>query len=201
MKKGPNAKLFLIMALATLFAGMGAVYFQYNLMSGEEAKVQDLKKQARDQKTVQADLEKSAKQLSDCSTELKHLEQGVPEGAYVPTMLTDLETTGRASGLVVTGVRPMPKPAAKKDEKNVRKPYDELDIEVKGSGNYGAIMSFVKALNSFPKIVAARMVTMVPKTDASRTGPSDLLDVQIQLKAFVFPTKDKAVDGGIKQDG
>lgn len=199
MKKGPNPKLFLIMGVTTLVAGAGGVYVQYGTLSSTEARIQTLKKDVRDPKSMQAEVDQSAKQLADCLTELNHLEKGVPETAYIPTLLTDLEKSGNANGIKVTGVRPVPKVAAK-DDKATRKPYDELDIEVKGTGNYASVMKFVSALNSFPKIVAARMVTLSPKSDSSKTGPGDTLDVQIQLRAYIFSAKDKTA-GGMKQDG
>ncbi len=199
MRKGPNPKLFLIMAIVVLAAGSGGVYMQFGALSSEESKISALKKDVRDPKSMQAEVDNSAKQLADCMVELNHLEKGVPETAYIPTLLTDLEKAGKANGIMVTGVRPVPKVAVK-DDKMTRKAYDELDIEVKGTGNYAAVMKFVSALNSFPKIVAARMVTLNPKSDASKKGPGDVLDVTIQLKAYVFTAKDKSA-GGMKQDG
>lgn len=200
MSQSPNPKLFLMMAGAMLIAGSSAVFVQYSAMSKESAKVASLRKEVRDEGTMRKELDQSSARLTECSAELTHLEQSVSEDAYVPTMLTDLEKTGRENGIVVLGVRPIPKAAPKKDAKEARKPYNELDIEVKGTGNYGSVMKFVKALNTFPKIVAARMVMLSPKVDTTKLGPTDNLDVQINLRAYVFNTGDKS-DAGVKQNG
>jgi Tfp pilus assembly protein PilO len=187
VRKSPNPKIFLFLAVGTFVVGAGAVYTAYSGLSEQEAKVADLKSQVKPTKDVQKALDDSEKDLTDTTAKLKHLEQGVPDFAYIPTMLGDLQAAGKASGLDVTGVKPMPAPPVnpKQGEKQERKPYDEQLIEIKGRGTYASVLKFIQGLQTFPKIVAARTVTMTPKTDPLKgvTG----LDVTIELKAFVFP--------------
>ena len=52
-------------------------------------------------------------------------------------------------------------------------------------------MNFVRALNSFPKIVETRCVTVQPK---SKADGDKALDMTIEIRAFLFPEKQKAPD-------
>ena len=117
-----------------------------------------------------------------------HLEKCVPEFAYVPTLMTDLETIGKQNNIEVLGVRPMPAVDKKGDKgkSTERKSYQELKIEIKGRGTFRAVQGFLKALTTFPKIVAARTVTLAPKMEVGKTSGSKL-DVVVELKTYVFP--------------
>jgi Tfp pilus assembly protein PilO len=117
---------------------------------------------------------------------LKHLEEGIPDFAYIPSLMTELEKAGKQFGIKILGVRPIPKPMTpgKKGDSS-KKAYEELAIEVKGFGNYGSVMRFVNSLQQFPKIVAARSVQLTPKADPGQMRPD--LDVVVELRAYVFP--------------
>lgn len=150
---------------------------------------------------MQKDLDQSQKKLDDCQALLTHLEQGVPDHAYLPTMLSELEKVGKDNGIEVTGVKPIlrPAPPKKEGEKAQKKTYELLDIEVKGRGKFDAVRKFITAMNVFPKVVAARTVGLVPKT-ASGQEWSDELDITVELRAFVFPTKDGDPDAEAKAE-
>ena len=193
-KNGPNPKVFLILTVVTLLAGSGLGYMQFNALSSVRANVEELKKTAKDPSEVQMDLDAVVAKLNDTRAKLTHLEAGVPEMEYVPTMLKELEKLGKQCGIEVTGVRPIPvqaKPVVKAENsesvKAARKPYNELEIEVKGRGSYGSVMRFINGLTVFPKIVAARMVSMQPKIDAKNAGAVPKLDVTISLRSYLFP--------------
>lgn len=188
MKRAPNPKVFLGLAVGTFVIGSGLVYFGYSSMTEQSDAVVKLRTDVKDTKEVQKTLDESTAKLAETSMKLKHLEKSVPDFAYVPTLLTDLESAGKANGIEVIGVRPMDKPVLKReggDDHPDRKPYDELDIEVKGRGTYGDVMKFLAALQEFPKIVAARTVSLTPK--ASQTAVGDQLEVSIELRAYIFP--------------
>jgi Tfp pilus assembly protein PilO len=195
MKRAPNPKIFAMMALGMLVLGGAATFFGYSSMTEKESEVAQLKTEVKDAHTVQKELESSKAKLDECATKLKHLEANMPDFAYVPTMLAELERVGKENGIAVLGVRPIPKPVVAKDPNadgtgmtEQRKPYTELSIEVKGRGTYGSAMRFVKALQNFPKIVAARSVSLNPKTDPGL--PTATLDVSIELRAYVFQPKE-----------
>lgn len=191
----PNPKLFAILAGVTLVGGLGACYWQYGQIGDLSGKVASLKKEDKDDKTVQAELAAALESLSEGQAKLDHLEKSVSQAAYVPTLLKELETAGRGNGIAVLGVRPIPKVEVKdKEGKPVRdkKPYTELGIEVRGRGNYRAVLSFVNALQTFPKIVAAKTISLTPKNDPTAKATGVNLEVTIELKTYLFaPAKEE----------
>lgn len=197
MKKGPNPKIFVVLSLAAIVVGGAASFWSYNSLTDAKAHLAKLQADSKDEKHLQADLEKSKVSLDETTVKLQHLEQGVPSFAYVPTMLSELEKTGKSSGIDVIGVRPVVKPASapKKDSEGGeqtprRKAYEELDIEVKGRGSYRSVMNFIYALGKFPKVVAARTVDLTPKVELGQS--TGTLDVTISLRAYIFAQKDEA---------
>ncbi|HTQ09339.1 MAG TPA: type 4a pilus biogenesis protein PilO [Fimbriimonadaceae bacterium] len=190
MRKGPNPKIFMLMAVGAVLIGGILTLTGYSNMSSAAAELRKVQGQVKNSATLQKELADSQASLQDCASRLKHLEFGVQDYAYIPTMLSELDKLGRASGINVVGVRPIPKPAATKKtagdtESTKKKNYDEIDVEVKGEGSYRSVINFVEALGKFPKIVAARTVELTPKTSPGQT--SALLDVTIDLRAYVFP--------------
>ncbi len=185
---GKKSNLFLGLTLLTLAGGGGLAYMQYGKIGAAQTKLQELRGQARDKAEVERELEQTEEQLAQIHTELKHLEKSVPQMAYVPTMLAELERIGKENGIVVTGVKPMPeKVQPKGQETNTQpKPYKEIAIEVQGRGNYASVMRFVQALTRFPKIVAAENLSLSPVSGQQDNGRNELT-VTIYLNAFLFP--------------
>lgn len=182
--------------------GAGLVGFQYSNLNADKARVQSLRDSSKDEKAVQASLDRSIQELEDAKVQLTHLEKGVPTTAYVPTMLQDLEKAGRTAGIAVTGVRPMPKaatpPPANPDGGSttevVQKPaYEELQIEVKGRGTYASAKKFVEALQAFPKIVGARTIDIVPCVDP-KDASEGLVEITVGLRAYLFTETDADKD-------
>ena len=212
MKRGPNPKTYMLMAVGTpvqredrgavgtLVLGVGASYFGYSQMSGVQGEVATLKSEVKDEKAVQQELDAAKTKLDECAVKLKHLEANVPQLAYIPTLMTELEKSGKAFGIKILGVRPMVKQTGmgKKESDpttGTKKAYEEMSIEVKGLGTYGSVMRWIESLQNFPKIVAARSVQLSPKMEAGQQGTS--LDMTVELRAYVFPEKkaDKPAEG------
>jgi len=201
--KGPNPKLFIVLTILTVLAGSGLSYMQYSNYTVLSGKVDELKKNAKDRTQIQAELTDANTQLNETRGKLVHLEQSIPEPTYVPTMLKELEKLGKDAGIDVLGVRPVPKAVVRPmkqegettdaDAAKKRKPYTELTIEVRGRGNYKAVMNFIKGLTTFPKIVAARTVSLQPKSDVKNLG-APKLDCTIELRSYLFPS-----DGSTKK--
>ncbi|MBX3119783.1 MAG: type 4a pilus biogenesis protein PilO [Fimbriimonadaceae bacterium] len=193
MKKTPKPTGYIVMMIATLVLGGGGMFYLWGEVSGRAGEVAQMRSSVRSGDDLQKEVWESSAKLVDSEAKLNHLEKGVPDFAYIPTMLKELETTGKLQGIDVFGVRPITiaEPPKKSDgTKPQRKAYDELAIEVKGRGSYRSVLNFVDALKTFPKIVAARTVSLQP----IRTGkPDDVkgqLDVTIELRAYVFAVKE-----------
>ncbi|MEZ0325285.1 MAG: type 4a pilus biogenesis protein PilO [Fimbriimonas sp.] len=199
MSKQPDFRIFLGLAAASVLIGGFMVYSQWNSVSEQQARVDDVQKQVDDAAGVRKELADSEERLSQLKIKLAHLEKGVPDYRYIPTLLAELEKFGNANGIHVTAVRPMAaKPSAKPDEKATRKAYDEYTVEVKGRGTYADGLRFLRALHRFPKVVAARTVSLQPRVlsnDPAGAGPN--LEMTVELQLFVFPeAKEPATAAG-----
>lgn len=192
MKRGPKPQLFIILTIFVFLLGGAGTYFLFSGNSEKQAEIARLKSEARDTAALETELGELHTQLVNSAEQLAHLEKGIPEIAYIPTMLKELETFGKANGIDVHGVRPVPPPQDKNAQlKSKQKPYNELSIEIKGRGKYRAVMNFIAALKTFPKIVAARTVALQPKLSKAATTGTEL-DVTIELRAFLFkPEKEE----------
>lgn len=189
--KTPDPKIFVGLAALSLLLGGYLVYAQYNAVTEKELAVEAVREEVRNAASLGKELDASNQHMAELSMKLAHLERGVQAYQYVPTLLKELEETGIANGVQVTGVRPAPVIKAAPDEKLLSKAYDELMIEVKGRGTYSSVHRFLMALQGFPKIVSADTITIQPVTGAPMpTGMSPQLDVTLQLKAFIFPVTD-----------
>jgi Tfp pilus assembly protein PilO len=189
MEKSRTPQFLFVLAGLTLAAGAGGAFWQYSDLSQQKEALAELRKEARDPKDIQTELEETGAKVLEAKTQIEHLERGVPEFAYVPTMLTELEAFGKQHGIAVLGVRPIPKQEVKSKDgkaKKKKEPYQEIAIEVKGRGPYKAVHSWITALEKFPKIVGVHAVSLQPKNDPHHTGPK-LLDATIEIRAFLFP--------------
>ncbi|RYG69203.1 hypothetical protein EON77_14880, partial [bacterium] len=193
MKLSIHPKTFFVASGVVAVLGAGAMYFAYTGLGEMDSKVASLRKEARDTKEVQAQLEKTGVTIEGLRKKLDHLEEGVPSFAYIPTMTRELESAGRSRGIEVLGIRPVPAPPKKDGEKADRQPYQEFTIQVKGRGSYGSVMRFVQALTKFPKIVEVRMLTLSPKIDSATPLASPKLDADIELRAYAFKDDAPAV--------
>lgn len=192
MKRYPDPRFYLLLAGASVVISVGIIGWQLNGLSEQRANVDHLAEQVKAQRDVPLQLDGARQELERVKKELVHLEKDVPNVAYVPTLLKELELTGKASGLEVLGVRPVVKAVgpANAGVKPERKPYNDLDIEVRVRGNYRGILSFVKALNLFPKIVEARAVSIEPKPIPGQKGRPPL-EAICRLRAYIFPEPEK----------
>ena len=202
MKRRHNAKFWLLMTALGFVGGACLVGFQFSNLNSDKARVNLLASQTQNESAVQAQLAKSQQDLDDAKSQLTHLEKGIPSTAYVPTMLQELAKSGNDCGISVTGVRPVPKTPTQSSQSSssdatqtVQKPaYTELDIEVKGEGTYASAMKFIQALQTFPKIVGARTVSITPALD-QKEAAQGLVDITINLRAYLFSDADKDAKG------
>lgn len=171
-------------------------------LGSKQDAVAKLHQQVKDRKQVEVQLADAEAKLATNAEKVKHLEESVTQAAYVPTLLSELEKFGKQNGIDVLGVRPMEDPAKqnqKAGDQKEKKPYDELNIEVKGRGTFADVQRFVDAIKTFPKIVALRTVALTPKSATNDT--SGALDLTITMRAYIFPppaaqTQSKPISAG-----
>ena len=201
MKRRHNAKFWALMTVLAAIGGGALITMKFSAVRNDRQRVAALRAETQDEELVQGQLKRSQQDLDLARLKLQHLEQGIPTTAYIPTLLFELEKIGKDSGIKVIGVRPMPKPAqsvvaakaAGAEGTEIARPaYEELNIEVKGRGTYGSVMRFTDSLRSFPKIVAARTVTVTPTLDL-KAAQDGQLEVAVELRAYLFPQKKTSV--------
>jgi hypothetical protein len=104
-------------------------------------------------------------------------------------MLKELEALGKSGGVDVAGLRPNFRKqdnGFSAEKKGIdTKPYQPLDLEFKGKAEYQNLLKFLAALNSFPKILEVRTISITPPSGGVRKA-DDRLDFTIGLRAFLF---------------
>lgn len=190
-------KLLSVFVLLTLLSGVGVSYIGYGKV-GEAAKELETQRQALEEaKQAPRQLEDLQNEYERTMQELRYLERGVSEAAYVPTLLKQLESMVDEVGLKIQAIRPVARPPKTPEEEKKEhadsKPYEEQLIQVSVRGKFWSLMSFLKNLQAFPKILAVQKLTAQSKLDPDQTGNPDL-EVQMEVKAFIFKTRN---EGGI----
>jgi Tfp pilus assembly protein PilO len=196
---GPNPTLYAMLFGFALLAGSGAAYWQYSNFAYRSQKVQALRKELNNTQALQQELQQSESRLLEAQREIEHLETSVTTVEYVPTLLKDLQRTAEACSLKVTAVRPAPpvqQKSKKKDEGNqkARKPYEEIDVEVKTLGSFESTMAFLRKLEDFPKIVSVRYVSVDPKVDG-RTRALEGIETTFNVRVYAFSALPTSVVG------
>jgi Tfp pilus assembly protein PilO len=189
MKISPQPKLFLRLSGVVAVLGVGLMYMTYSSNSETIAKIEQLQKEVRDEKEVQTELTNNKRNVMELKAKLEHLESGVQQAAYIPTMLKELEDYGKKNKMTILSVKPvMAANAGKKGDKK-KSSYEELNVAVKARGEYADTVRFLNALTNFPKIIAIRTVSIAPKADASmqlKKKGKPQLDVDLEVRAYVF---------------
>lgn len=185
-----NPKPFIMLTGLALLASLGLGYWQYTAVSAKEGKVRQMKHEIGGTPNLVQQAELLERQVQQTQLDLTHLELGVATAEYVPTLLQELEATGKQCGLEITGVRPMPKqqkkkPSEEEEKKEVRKAYEELDVEVRCRGEFNALMTFLQRLADFPKIVAVRYMSLEPKVKADALT-LEAIETNLVLRVYVF---------------
>jgi Tfp pilus assembly protein PilO len=205
MKKLPDVKSVALVAAGIVLLGGGATYWAYNLSQEAKARFEKLDNELPKEQVLREMLAKSQYEVDTFREQLQHLEEGVPTLAYIPTLLSELESLGKQHSITVTGVRPVAQSAAQPkpttdDKKTTKKSndYKEIGIEFTGRGTYGDVMGMVDSLKKFPKVIAVQTVGLIPKRDRTKTGQqqpavgSPNLEASVRIKAFVFPDESES---------
>lgn len=190
MKRVPSPHLFTGLLALSLIAGLGFAYMQYGSLTAAQSEVERLRKENADEKAVRKRLVESQVKLDEALAALKHVQLEVPQREFLPTMLKDLEQVGQSHGVKVLGVKPLAKKSSSSRDKKstssskARKPYTELDVEVKGTGGFEQVYAFMSALKSFPKIAELRSVSISPRRAGNEGGST--LELTANMRAYVF---------------
>jgi Tfp pilus assembly protein PilO len=182
-------KLISVLVLLTLLSGLGVSYIGYGKVGEAAQELEKQRKALEEAKQAPHQLEMLQAEYERTIQELRYLERGVSEAAYMPTLLKQLEGMVGEVDLKIQAIRPVARPQKTPEEQKKEnadsKPYEEQLIQVSVRGKFWSLMSFLKNLQAFPKILAVQKLTAQSKLDPAQTGNPDL-EVQMEVKAFIF---------------
>ncbi len=194
MKMNFTPKTFYILTGVVVAVGAGLMWITNTSIAEQNDNIAKLRKELRDEKEILAERDEAKKRVDDLRFKLVHLEQGVQDFAYIPTMLKELEQFGKKNNLEIVLVKPNVTPAPLgKDGEKIKSAYKELNVTIKGRGSYEDSLRFLQAIKVFPKIVAVRTVSLSPHvTTSTNKSAKPVLEIDLELRAYAFKDEDKS---------
>lgn len=169
-------KAIVVLIIVGLIVGGGYWFFvkdQYRNLEQVEKTEQDLR-QRYEQKAYQvANLEVFKAQMAEMEETFGALVRQLPSETEVPGLLEDITNTALGSGLALQEV--------KLQDEQRRDFYAELPINIRVSGSYHELASFVSSVASLPRIVTLHDLTIEP-TD----GDEERLNMQVLARTYRY---------------
>lgn len=172
----------IIAALLLLAAVLGAGYhfhisqLQAELSSQEQSEV-TLKDEFANKASQAASLDAYRQQMADMEESFGALLRQLPSDTEVPGLLEDITRTGLGSGLMFSEISLLPEVA--------QQFYVELPIQIRVTGGYHDLATFVSGAASLPRIVTLHDFDIKP-TSGERGAP---LEMSILAKTYRYNEK------------
>lgn len=217
MTGGSDRKVvFALLGIAALcLAGLGTSL--YRSKSAELRKLErDLRQKESQFEEVQAKLASQPQleaRYEELQARLSVLEPALPDSAYIPTFLRQLEALAVGTKNQIVMIRPKPKaprqagasvqindetgeitdkgktepdrgPKAGEEQK-AELPYDQVPIELRVEGTYWTAINFLEELQRFPKMIAVNEVGFFPKQVGLEGTKTPELTASMDLTAVV----------------
>ena len=191
-----SAMIMGALAAGTLALTGGLYVWQTGEIERIEKEVQDKRDEVKNGERTAQQLEQVRAEAAVVDGKLHYLEQNVSQGAYIPTMLQQMEKKANTFGLIVNNshqnieVPPSPPPLTKEEIKEGKKlppppPYNKAMIEMDLTGTYHNVARFIHSLTRFEKIIAVNSVMEQSKQDKANASPT--LTVRLMMTGYVFP--------------
>jgi Tfp pilus assembly protein PilO len=214
---GDRKIVYALFGIAILcLVGLGGSLYHAKAAELKQLRQELDKKQTelKDTKTKVEKLPELEQQYQNLRARLTVLEPTLPNAAYIPTFLRQIEGLAIGTNNDILLIRPKPaikktaansavkinnetgevvkeKPGAGSDgagateEKPPELPYDFVPIELRVQGTYWTVIGFLSELQRFPKMIAANDVSFSP-TQAGKEGErSPTLTASMELTAVV----------------
>lgn len=169
-------KFFVVLIVSGLIAGGGYWFFvmdQYVQLERVEQAELDLRKAYEDKAYQVANLEVFKAQMVEMEETFGALVRQLPSETEVPGLLEDITTTALGSGLALQQVALQPE--------RRRDFYSELPINIRVSGSYHELASFVSSVARLPRIVTLHDLTIRPAGE-----DEDRLDMQVLARTYRY---------------
>jgi len=227
MKAGADRKvLFALLGIAALcLIGLGA-----SLYHGKAAKLAKQNWQLREKQQQLADAQAKLTELpqleaefTKLQTRLSTLEPTLPDSAYIPTFLRQIEGLAASTRNRILVIRPKPAPeqasqgpkttindetgeiVEKKGQaqagsrpsaaEQAPMPYNHVPIELRLEGSYWTVIDFLVELQRFPKMIAVNDVGFDPTQAGANEQRSPQLTVTMALTAVATKGEKHAKSG------
>lgn len=136
-----------------------------------------LKEQFSSKAYQAANLEAYKEQMQEMEVSFGALLRQLPSDTEVPGLLEDITRTGLGSGLEFEEIKLLPEVA--------QQFYIELPIQIKVTGGYHDLATFVSGVASLPRIVTLHDFELAPVS----AGNSSRLSMQIMAKTYRYNDK------------
>jgi len=169
-------KVIVALILAGLIAGGGYWFFikdQYVRLEQVQQTEQKLRKEYESKAYQVANLEVFKAQMAEMEETFGALVRQLPSETEVPGLLEDITNTATGNGLSLQEVKLQPE--RKRDF------YAELPINIKVTGSYHELASFVSSVASLPRIVTLHDLTIKPTG-----GEGDRLEMQVVARTYRY---------------
>ena len=169
-------KFIVVLIIFGLIAGGGYWFFikdQYAQLERVERTEQELRKTYEEKAYQVATLEVFKAQMAEMEDTFGALVRQLPSETEVPGLLEDITNTALGSGLALQEVKLQPEQR--------RDFYSELPINIRVSGSYHELASFVSSVASLPRIVTLHDLTIKPTG-----GDADRLDMQVLARTYRY---------------
>ena len=169
-------KFIVVLIIFGLIAGGGYWFFikdQYAQLERVERTEQELRKTYEEKAYQVANLEVFKAQMAEMEETFGALVRQLPSETEVPGLLEDITNTALGSGLALQEVKLQPEQR--------RDFYSELPINIRVSGSYHELASFVSIVASLPRIVTLHDLTIKPTG-----GDADRLDMQVLARTYRY---------------
>lgn len=146
---------------------------QYAQLERVQKTEQELRKTYEEKAYQVANLEVFKAQMAEMEETFGALVRQLPSETEVPGLLEDITNTALGSGLALQEVALQPE--QKRDF------YSELPINIRVSGSYHELASFVSSVASLPRIVTLHDLTIKPTG-----GEGEQLDMQVLARTYRY---------------
>jgi len=207
---GDKKIVFALLGIAILcLIGLGG-----SLYHAKAAELRDLQQtldvkeaELAEMKAKVLDLPQLEERHEELRDRLSVLEPALPDSAYIPTFLRQIENLATGTRNEILLIRPKPpiKPAAVDQAVKINNetgeiidnpgappadappqlPYDFVPIELRLDGTYWTIISFLGELQQFPKMIAVNDISFSPNQTGTEKGHSPRLTASMELTAVV----------------
>lgn len=182
-------KLLSLAIGGTVLVGAGSLFLPWQAVQSQQAQLQEKQQALQTAQQAASQLRLALEQLQTTQRELRYLERGVSEAAYVPTMLKQFEQVAQQHNLQIVSIRPQQTsvlPAQQTNTQQQAQPYEEQLFEIQLRGKFWSLMSLLKNLEAFPKILAVQSLNAQAKSGSEQVAENPDLEIRMIVKAFIF---------------